>query len=99
MFDISQETRSIHWPIEHTGCGDLIVTQGGNECCRHPVPMRHRCDEALTARRASIKARHIGLCSSFINEHKMFRVQTGLARTPFIAGLGDVGAILLGGAQ
>jgi hypothetical protein len=41
----------------------------------------------------------IGLCSSFINEHKMFRVQTGLARTPFIAGLGDVGAILLGGAQ
>ena len=61
--------------------------------------MRHRYDEALTARRASIKARHIGLCSSFINEHKMFRVQAGLARTPFIAGLGDVGAILLGGAQ
>src|ERR1700752_3696134 len=29
----------------------------------------------------------------------MFRVQTGLARTPFIAALGDVGAILLGGAQ
>ena len=61
--------------------------------------MRHRRDEALTARRASIDPRQIGLCSSFINEHKMFWVQIGLARTPFLAGLGDIRPVLLGGAQ
>jgi len=34
VFDIGQETRSVHRPIEHAGRGDLIVTQGGNECCQ-----------------------------------------------------------------
>jgi hypothetical protein len=63
------------------------------------MSVRHRCDEALTARRASIKPRHIGLCSCFINEDKMFWAQIGPARTPFPTGLSDVGAILLGGAQ
>ena len=52
------------------------------------MAMRHRCDEALTARRASIKPRQIGLCSRFINEDKIFGVQIGLACTPFVAGPG-----------
>lgn len=99
VFDIGQETRSVHRPIEHAGRGDLIVTQGGNECCCHPMAVRHRCDEALTARRASIKPRQIGLCSRFINEDKIFGVQIGLACTPFVAGLGDIRAVLFGGAQ
>ena len=63
------------------------------------MAMRHRCDEALTARRASIKPRQIGLCSRFINEDKIFGVQIGLACTPFVAGLGDIRAVLFGGAQ
>ena len=99
VFDVGQETRAVHRPIEHAGRGDLIVAKRGNECCCHPVAMWHRGDEALTARRASIKPRQIGLCSSFIDEHKMFRVQIGLACTPFLAGLGDIRPVLLGGAQ
>ena len=50
---------------------DLIVAQGGNECCGHPMAMRHRRDEALPTRRPSIKPHHIRLCSSFINEDKI----------------------------
>ena len=99
VFDIGQETRSIHRPIEHAGRGDLIVTQGGNECRCHPMAVRHRSDEALTTGRASIEPHEIGLCSSLVNEDKIFRIQIGLARPPFVAGLRDIRAVLFGGAQ
>ena len=99
VLDIGQETRSVHRPVENTGRGDRIVTQGGNECRRHPMAVRYRCDEALTTRRASIEPRHIGLGPSFINEDKMLQVQIGLACTPFVAGLGDIRPILFGGAE
>jgi hypothetical protein len=74
VLDIGQETHSIHRPIEYTGRGDLIVTQGGNESRRHPMAMRHSCDEALTTRGTPVKPHHIGLRPSFINEDETFRV-------------------------
>jgi hypothetical protein len=51
------------------------------------MAMRHWCDEPLPTRRPPIKPHHIGLCSRFINEDKMFRVQIGLANPPFLARL------------
>jgi hypothetical protein len=39
------------------------------------------------------------LCSGFINEDKLFLVQIGLARTPLLARLGDIGTVLFGRAQ
>ena len=99
VLDIGQETRAVHRTIKDTRRGDLIVTQGGDECRRHPMAVRRRRDEALPTRRPSIEPQHIGLCSRFINEDKIFRIQSGLACKPFIARLGDIRAILLGGAQ
>jgi len=99
VFDIGQETRSIHRPIEHAGRGDLIVTQGGNECRCHPMAVRHGRDEPLPTRSTPIEPYQVGFCSSFINEDKIFRIQIGLARTPFVASLGDIRAVLFGGAQ
>ena len=40
MFDIGQETRAIHWPIENARRGDRIATQGADEGRRHPMTMR-----------------------------------------------------------
>ena len=99
VFDVGQETRPIHRPIEHTGRGDLLVTQGGNECCRHPMAVGHRREKALTTGRPAIEPDHICLCSRFIKEDKTFRVQIGLARAPLLAGFGDIGAVLFSGAQ
>ena len=99
MFDISTETCAVHRPIEHAGRGDLIMPQGADECRRHPMTMRRGGFEASPARGPAIEPRHIGLRPSFINEDKMLRVQTGLARTPFLTRLGDIGAILFGSAQ
>jgi hypothetical protein len=98
VFDIGQETRSIHRPIEHAGRSDLIVAKRSNECHCHPVAIRHGCNEALTAGRAAIKPHHVGLRPSFINEDKTFRVQIGLACTPFAARFGNVCVVLFGGA-
>jgi hypothetical protein len=63
------------------------------------MAMWQRHGEALAAWGTAIEPRQIGLCSGFINEDKMFRVQIGLARTPLLAGFGDIGAVLFGGSQ
>ncbi len=99
VLDIGQETCAIHRCVEHTGRGDRIVAERGNECRRHPMPMRHSGDKALSARRAPNEPRHIGLRPGFINEDETFRVQAGLACTPLLAGFDDIGAVLLGGTQ
>jgi hypothetical protein len=91
------ETRPIHRPIEHTGRGDNIVAQGGNEFCRHPMAIGHRREKALTTGSPDIEPDHSCICSRFIKEDKTFGVQTG--RAPLLAGLGDIGAVLFSGAQ
>jgi hypothetical protein len=53
----------------------------------------HRREKALATGRPAIEPDHICLCSRFIKEDKTFGVQTGLARAPFLAGLGDIGAV------
>ena len=99
MFDIGEETRGVHGPIEHAKRGDRNATQGADEGRCHPMAMRRGGFEAAPARGAAIEPHHIGLCSGFINEDKMLRVQIGLARTPLLARLGDIGAVLFGGEQ
>jgi hypothetical protein len=99
VLDIGQETRSVHRTVKYTGCGDLIVAQGGNECWRHPMAMRHGRDEPLPTQSPPIEPRHVGLRPSFINEDKIFRIQIGLTRKPFVTGFGDIRAVLFGGAQ
>jgi len=63
------------------------------------MAMRHGCDEPLPTGSPPIEPYQIGLRPSFINEDKIFRVQMGLARTPFLARLGNISAVLFGGAQ
>jgi hypothetical protein len=99
MFDIGEEARAVHRPVEDARRGDLIATQRADEGRRHPVAKRGGSDEAAPAGSAAIKPDHIRLGSGFINEHETFRVQIGLAGAPFLARLGDIGAVLLGGAQ
>ena len=96
LFDISSEALAIHRSIEHTRCGDFTDTQGGNECRCLPMSPRHSGDEALTTRTTAIAARHVGCCTSFVNEDQAFRVQVGLARMPLLASLCDIWPILLG---
>lgn len=99
MFDIGQETRAVHRPVEDARRCDLIATQGADERRRHPMSKRSGGFEAASARGAAIKPDHIRLCSRFVNKDKLFRVQVGLAGAPFLARLGDIGAVLFGGAQ
>jgi hypothetical protein len=55
--------------------------------------------EAAPAWGPAIEPDHIRLGAGFINEHEMFRVQIRLAGAPVLARLGDIGAVLFGGAQ
>ena len=51
---------------------------------------RYAADQALAARAATIAARHVGCRTGFVDEDQTFRVQVRLARTPLIAGLGNI---------
>jgi hypothetical protein len=55
MFDIGEETRAIHRPVEDARRRDLIATQGADEGRRHPMSKRRGGVEATPARGAAIK--------------------------------------------
>ena len=91
------EVRAIGRQIAQRRASSLDRFPDEGRC--HPMAMRRGGFEAAPARGAAIEPHHIGLCSGFINEDKMLRVQIGLARTPLLARLGDIGAVLFGGVQ
>src|SRR5262249_26704800 len=63
------------------------------------MTMRRGGFEAAPARRPAVGPHHIRFCARFINKDKALGVQIGLARTPFLARLRDIGPVLLCGAQ
>ncbi len=74
------------------------MAKRGNACRCPPVPMRHKGDKTLPAWRLAIERHQIGFYPSFINDHTMVRGRIRLACTPFVAGVGDIRAVLIGGA-
>jgi hypothetical protein len=63
------------------------------------VTVRAGVDQPCAARRATIQADQTGLGRGLVDEDQLSRVQTGLAPTPFDAGLGHVRAVLLRAMQ
>jgi hypothetical protein len=92
------ERFAVHWAIDHTRSGDTIMPQRADKGRRLPMTEGNVRDETFAARRASVKARHLGRRACLVDEDKTLRVQFGLPREPFLAGLCDISALLLGGA-
>ena len=64
-----------------------------------PVAVRHGGDQARSAGRPAMGARHARRRPGLVEEHQAGRVETGGCLGPGAARLGYVGAVLLGRAE
>jgi hypothetical protein len=99
LLDIGQEDLAIDRPIDHTGRIDAIGTQRGQESERAPAALRRIGDQPFAAKAAPMRARHIGLGPGLIDEDQTSWIKPALVTLPLCAPAGDVGPILLAGAQ
>jgi hypothetical protein len=96
---IGEEYLTIHWPVDHHRCGDLVMAQCRDECRELPVAVRCLSDQSLAFRRSAAQARHVCAGAGFIDENQSPRVNRGLLLSPFLASRLNVFAVLLGGVQ
>jgi len=63
------------------------------------MTMGQRTPTACPKSRASVKTRHFGVQTTFIDKNQAADIPCHLLAAPFSASLFNIGAILLGGAQ
>jgi hypothetical protein len=63
------------------------------------VAVWHAGEQALAARRAAMRAGHVGFGPGLVDEDQPSRIKPALIGFPARAPSGDVGTILLGGEQ
>ena len=97
--DVNPEGLTIHWSVEHPGCGEPREAQAGDKGHGFPMPKGRAVPAALADRRPAIKARHLGVEAGLVEEDQAMRIDEGLGRPPQLAAGRDVGPVLLGRAQ
>jgi hypothetical protein len=97
LLDVGEEVGAIHGAVEDKARSEAINAKGGDIRQRLPMSVRHRPDEALPARRASVLSDHLRRDRSLINKDETTHIKTGLFCYELSACGGDVRTILLGG--
>ena len=82
--DPGEEDRSVDRAVDNAGSDDTVGAQPSQECHRRP---------------AAVRAGHIGLGPSLVDEDQALGINASLVAPPTGALAGDVGPRLLGGAQ
>jgi len=94
-----QEQAAVDGTVEHAGCNKPVGPQCGQERHGRPARVRHRGDQTLPTQGSAMGAGHVGLGPGLVDEDQARRVNAVLVALPPLALAGDVGAVLLGGAQ
>ena len=99
LFDVSAEALAVESAVEDAGRGDAGSAQTGDQGGHFPVPVWHRRQEAQPARGPAAAARHVGGRTGFVDEDEAARVERRLPPDEGPPGVGNIGALLLGGMQ
>lgn len=94
-----QEQAAADGTVEHARRNNVVGSQAGQERHGRPARVRHRGDQTLSAQGSTVGAGHICLGPGLVDEDQARRVNAVLVALPPLALAGDVGAVLLGGAQ
>ena len=97
LFDIGLEAFGVHRPVEDHGRGQAVDAQASGEGGDLPVAVRGAAFQALAARTAAVKTRHVGGAARLIDEDQFSRIEPFLIGRPEGAGGRHVGARLLAG--
>ena len=90
LLDIGQEHLSGHSAFDHHRRRHLVVTQGGHEGDRLPVPKRGQADQPDASRRTPSEPHHIGGDRGLVDEHQVGGIKHALFSDPASARTGDV---------
>jgi hypothetical protein len=93
-----EEDGSVDRTIDDAGCDDAVGAQSGQERHGGPAALRDPADQALTARRPTVRAGHVGLGPGLIDKDETLKINAPLIAPPTGALASDVGPLLLGGA-
>lgn len=99
LFEIGDEGRSVHRPINHQRSDHPILAHTGHQGDRLPITVRHTADQSLAAWAASPEPNHMGADTGFIEEDQRGRIQQALLSDPAPARLGHVLSLLFRRAQ
>src|SRR5687768_6143318 len=82
LLDVLKEALAIDRSIDEPRCGELIVTQSGQEGHGLPAAVGRLAWQALSARRPSAQRRHVGLGPGFVDEDQTAGIDAPLVGHP-----------------
>jgi len=99
LFDVGEERRAIHGPIEHRGRAQTLKTERGDHRVGLPVTARRVIAESGAARAAAVAPEQIGRHAAFIEKDILPRIVERLPVAPPPTLSGDVGSALFVGVE
>ena len=99
LVDVSLESETVDGSVDDKRRDEAAQRQGSNEGRGFPMSVRNADPQALTARSATVTARHVGGGPGLVDEDQALGVEIELPFEPGLALLRDVGAALLGSVR
>jgi hypothetical protein len=99
LLDVSLESETVDGSVDDKRRDEAAQRQGSNEGRGFPMSVRNADPQALTARSATVTARHVGGGPGLVDEDQALGVEIELPFEPGLALLRDVGAALLGSVR
>lgn len=96
---VGLERGPVHRPFQNPGSDEATSSQTGDEGHGLPMSEGRAGQQTLADRAASMKPRHLGVHSAFIQEHQAPGIDPALGRPPGAPPRRHVRAVLFGGAQ
>ena len=99
LLDPGEEAVRIDRSVEQARRGQAVAAQSGNEGERFASSLRHLGDQTLASGATAVRTGHVGLDPRLVDEDQSCRRDLALMGLPLPAPPGDIGTILLAGAQ
>ena len=75
LLDIGEKRIAVYGAVEHQWCHDAVVPQASDEGAGLAMPVRNGTDPSFAPWRPTMRARHVGLGPSLIDEDQTFDVE------------------------
>ena len=95
LLDVAEEARAVDRAVKDARGRDAIIAQRGEECHGFPVPMWHKCLQALALLSPATQWCHVGLGPGFVNKDEPGGINHALILVPPISAPRDIRPCLL----
>ena len=82
LFDVCEEDRPVHRPIDHEGCDHPVVTQSDNQGDGLPMAVGNGSDQSFAPRATAPKSHQAGAGGGLVDEHQSGGIKQALLANP-----------------